>query len=145
MLSSVPRKRPGPFRYTGPVCCLRPDMTGSATSPFGFLYHGAAKFTLSHSARRFASLAQGLTAFAGLSMLRLGAAISGVTRSLLRGAPALTAAGLTPASLIQHLDQTVQIRPRSGRTMPRSLYTGPARARGISLSIPRAEAAMTKP
>ena len=99
------------------VCCLRPDMTGSATSPFGFISHGAAKFTLSHSARRFASLTRGPTTSAGLSTLRLDGAISGDAWSLLRGAPALTAAGLPPASLTQHLGRTVQVRPPSGRTM----------------------------
>ena len=112
------------LRPSGPrsaVCCLRRDMIGSATSPFGFLSHGAAKFTLSHSARRFAPLARSPTAPAGLSTLRSDAAISGDARSLLRGAPALTAAGLPPASLMQHLDRAVQTRPRSGRTMGRSV------------------------
>src|SRR5258708_2516772 len=97
-------------------------MIGSATPPFGFLSHEAAKFTLSHWARRFAPLAQSHTASAGLSMLRSDAALSDVTRSLLRGAPALTAAGLPPASLMQHLGRTVQTRPRSGRTTALSLY-----------------------
>ena len=117
VLASIPRKRPAPLRHQRAVCCLRPDMTGSATSPFGFLSHGAAKFTLSHSARRFAPLARNLTASAGLSTLRSGAALSDDTRSLLRGAPALTAAGLTPASLIQHRSRVVQTRPRSGRSI----------------------------
>ena len=54
---------------------------------------------------------------AGLSTLRSDDVLSDLTRSLLRGAPALTAAGLPPASLMQHLDRTVQARPRSGRTM----------------------------
>jgi len=49
-------------------------------------------------------------------MLRLDAVLSDVTRSLLRGAPALTAAGLAPASLMQHLDRTVQAWSCSGRT-----------------------------
>src|SRR5688572_5158640 len=91
-------------------------MMGSATSPFGFLSHEAAKFTLSHWARRIASLAQDHTVSAELSTLRLDAALSDVTRSLLRGAPALTAAGLAPAGLMQHLGRTVQTRLRSGRT-----------------------------
>jgi len=86
--SSIPRKRPAPLRSSDAVCCLRPDMTGSATSPFGFFSHGAAKFTLSHSAHRFASLAQDHTVFAGLSTLRSDARISPRARSLLRGAPA---------------------------------------------------------
>ena len=45
--SSVPRECPAPLRDSlSAVCCLRPDMTGSATPPFGFLSHEAAKFTL---------------------------------------------------------------------------------------------------
>src|SRR5271170_1237485 len=44
--SSIPQKRPAPLRSLGAVSCLRPVMTGSAASPFGFFYHGAAKFTL---------------------------------------------------------------------------------------------------
>jgi hypothetical protein len=119
--ASIPRKRPGPFRYTGPVCCLRRDVTGSAASHFGSLSHGAAKLTLSHSARRLAPLARSLTATAGLLTLRSDATFLGDAWSLLRGAPALAAAGLPPASLMQHLDRTVQTRPRSGRTTERSL------------------------
>ena len=115
--SSLPRERPAPLRLSGAVCCLRPEMMGSATPPFGFLSHEAAKFTLPHWARRFAPLARGHTASAGLLTLRSDAAISAVARSLLRGAPALTAAGLPPASLMQHLGRIVQARPRSGRTM----------------------------
>jgi len=126
VLSSIPRKRPDPIRYTGPVCYLRRDVTGSAAPPFGFLSHGAAKFTLSHSARRFAPLARGPTASAGLLTLRLDAAISGDARSLLRGAPALTAAGLAPASLMQHRNRAVQTRIRSRRTTPISIGSGAA-------------------
>jgi hypothetical protein len=100
------------------VCCLRREMIGSATPPFGFLSHEAAKFTLSHWAHWLASLAHSLSAVAGLLTLRSDAAISDVTRSLLRGAPALTAAGLSPASLMQHRDRTVQVRYRSGRNIP---------------------------
>lgn len=85
-----------PLRYAGPVCCLRRDVTGSAAPPFGFLSHGAAKFTLSHSARRFAPLAQGHTASAGLSTLRLDATISDDARSLLRGALRLPRQDLHP-------------------------------------------------
>ena len=125
--SSVPRERPAPLRPAGAVSCLRPDMTGSAAPPFGFLSHEAAKFTLSHWARRFAPLTWGHSTPVGLSTLRSDAAISDVARSLLRGAPALTAAGLPPASLMQHLGRTVQARPRSGRTMrPGSLPSRPA-------------------
>jgi len=120
--SSLPRKRPAPLRSSDAVCCLRPDMTGSATSPFGFLSHGAAKFTLSHSARRLAPLARSFTATAGLSTLRSIATFSSGDWSLLRGAPAPTAAGPSPASLMQHLGRTVQARPRSRRTMCRILY-----------------------
>ena len=60
--SSLPRERPAPLRPPRAVCCLRRDMIGSATPPFGFLSHEAAKFTLSHWARRFAPLARGHTA-----------------------------------------------------------------------------------
>src|SRR5262245_30238512 len=104
-------------------------MMGSATSPFGFLSHEAAKFTLSHSARRFAFLSRDPTAPGGLSTLSTGAALSGNTQSLLRGAPALTAAGLTPASLMQHLDRAVQARPRSGRTIEPRVYPPDGRER----------------
>ena len=135
--SSLPRKRPAPLRSSGPVCCLRPDMTGSATSPFGFLYHGAAKFTLSHSARRLAPLARSPTAAAGLLTLRSDATLSGDDWSLLRGAPALTAAGLTPASLMQHLGpdrpDPTSFRTHHGRgfypatTLPAPLPDAPGR------------------
>ena len=118
--ASIPRERPARLRSSRAVCCLRPDMTGSAAPPFGCLSHEAAKFTLSHWARRFASLVQGLTASTGLSMLRSDADLSDVTRSLLRGAPALTAAGLAPASLMQHRNRAVSTRSRSGRTMRES-------------------------
>ena len=124
MPSSVPRKRPAPLRTPSAVCCLRRDMIGSTASPFGFLSHEAAKFTLSHSARRLAPLAQGHTASAGLSTLRSDARISPRARSLLRGAPALTAAGPAPASLMQHRDRTVQVRFRSGRDMNGSITSG---------------------
>src|SRR5205809_1495759 len=80
--SSIPRKRPAPLRIPDAVCCLRPEMTGSTTSPFGFLSHGAAKFTLSHSARRLAPLACSLTATAGLLTLRSDATLSGHAWSL---------------------------------------------------------------
>jgi len=103
---------------TDAVCCLRRDMIGSASfSPFGFLSLEAAGFTLSHWARDFAPLRTGRTSCRGLSTLRSGVEISLPAWSLLRGAPALTAAGLPPASLTQHLDRTVQTRPRSGRTI----------------------------
>jgi hypothetical protein len=58
---------------------------------------------------------------AGPSTLRIDVALSDAAWSLLRGAPALTAAGLPPASLMQHLGRTVQARPRSRRTTPSSL------------------------
>jgi hypothetical protein len=61
---------------SGTVCCLRPGMTGSATPPFGSLSHEAAKFTLSHWARKFAPLARDHTASAGPSTLRSGMGIS---------------------------------------------------------------------
>jgi len=51
----------------------------------------------------------------GLSMLRSGEGISPPTRSLLHGAPALTVAGLTPASLMQH--ETIFALVPSGRDM----------------------------
>jgi hypothetical protein len=118
VLASLPRECPAPLRDSlSAVCCLHPEMTGSATPPFGFLSHEAAKFTLPHWARRVAPLVASPSAPTGLSTLRSDAALSGVTRSLLRGAPALTAAGLAPASLMQHLDRPVQTRSRSGRTI----------------------------
>ena len=50
-------------------------------------------------------------------------AISGVVWSLLRGAPALTAAGLAPTSLMQHRRRAVQTRLRSGRSTIRFYET----------------------
>src|SRR5712691_2806014 len=86
VLSSIPRKRPASLRSSDAVCCLRRDMIGSATSPFRFLSHEAAKFTLSHWARRFAPLARDHTASAGLSTLRIDA-------------PSLTTSGACYAAL----------------------------------------------
>jgi hypothetical protein len=125
--ASLPRECPAPLRDSlSAVCCLRPEMTGSATPPFGFLSHEAAKFTLPHWARRFAPLAQSLSTPAGLSTLRSDVDVSVAVRSLLRGAPALTAAGLAPASLMQHLDWAVHTRSRSGRTIA-AFYARPRR------------------
>jgi hypothetical protein len=63
--------------------------------------------------------AEGHTAIRGLSTLRSGEGIFPRTRSLLHGAPALTVAGLPPASRTQH--GTLFALVPSGRTMASSL------------------------
>jgi len=63
--------------------------------------------------------------------LRLDIVISDDTWSLLRGAPALTAAGLPPASLMQHRHRAVQTRLRSGRTMRVRFYPRPTRVAAV--------------
>jgi len=44
MLSSIPRGCPASIRCSDAVCCLRRDMIGSATPPFGYISHEAARF-----------------------------------------------------------------------------------------------------
>jgi hypothetical protein len=115
--SSLPRERPAPLRIPSAVCCLHPDMTGSATPPFGCLSHEAAKFTLRIGPAGLPPSVQAIRPRTGLLTLRSDVAFSGAARSLLHGAPALTAAGLPPASPMQHRSQSFQTRSRSGRTM----------------------------
>ncbi len=106
-----------PADLSDAVCCLRPDMIGSADlSPFGFLCHEAAGFTLSHWARDFAPLRRSHTAPRGLSTPRSDDSISLVVWGLLRGAPALAAAGLSPASSTQRTTSRLGL-VASGRKM----------------------------
>ena len=105
-----------PFRVQDAVCCLRRGMSDSAyPSPFGFLSHEAARFTF-RLGPPTGFPPRSLTASSGLSTSRLDEKLSLPTRDLLRGAPALTATGLSPASLIQHDSPKTNL---SGRTMPR--------------------------
>jgi hypothetical protein len=70
-------------------------------SPFGFLCHEAARFTFRLGPPTCFPPGN-LTVTEGLSTSRSGDQLSLLARDLLRGAPALTATGLSPASLIQH-------------------------------------------
>jgi len=115
-----------PFRFQDAVCCLRREMTDSAyPSPFGFLCHEAARFTF-----RLGPLtcfpAGGLTATSGLSTSRLNVKLSLPVRDLLRGAPALTAAGLPPASLIQHDSPKTNLSGRTIRAIVAAFLRGQA-------------------
>src|SRR5688572_9458856 len=80
------------------VCCLRRDMTGSAFPPFGSLVSRGCKVHPLGLGLRLCSPRPSHTARRGLWTLRSADAISRDDWSLLRGAAALTATGLTPAS-----------------------------------------------
>ena len=73
-----------------------------------------------------------LTASSGLSTSRSDAKLSLFVRDLLRGAPALTATGLSPASLTQQESLSFWIAIRSGRTMDVILQA----LRGASARLP---------
>ena len=105
---------------SGAVCCLRRDMIGSAFPPFGSLLSRGCKVHPLGLGLRRCSPRPSNTARRGLLTLRLADAISRGNWSLLRGASALTAAGLAPASSTQHR-LTSDEDWRSGHTMPRSL------------------------
>jgi hypothetical protein len=87
---------------SGAVCCLRRDMIGSAFPPFGSLLSRGCKVHPFGLGLRLCSPRPRRTPRRGLSTLRLAGAISRVDWSQLRGASALSAAGLAPASSTQH-------------------------------------------
>lgn len=119
----------------GAVCCLRRGMTGSAGSTLSGSYLTrlqSSRFRIGPAVSPPSPRA--LRPVAGPLTLRLDSAISDVARSLLRGAPALTATGLPPASLIQHRYRAVQARFRSRRGIGRSFYPFP----GIEPRVRRA-------
>jgi len=102
-------------------------------SPFGFLCHEAARFTFRLGPPT--CLPPGnLKVTEGLSTSRSGEQLSLLARDLLRGAPALTATGLSPASLIQHNSTFVE----SVRTHHGGIVTDGRgqRARGVPLALP---------
>ena len=83
------------------VCCLRREMSGSAFPPFGSLLSRGCKVHPFGLGLRLCSPRPRHTPRRGLLTLRLDAAISRDDWSLLRGASALTATGLAPASSTQ--------------------------------------------
>ena len=101
------------------VCCLRRDVIGSAFPPFGSLISRGCKVHPSGLGLRRCSPRPRLIPRRGLSTLRLAGTISRVDWSLLRGASALTAAGLAPASSTQHRLTSGEGR-RSGHTTRRT-------------------------
>ena len=107
-LLSTPRKSCGD-PSSNAVCCLRRDMIGSAFPPFGSLLSRGCKVHPFGLGLRLCSPRPRHTPRRGLSTLRLAAAISRLGWSLLRGASALAAAGLAPAS-------PTQLGPATGRT-----------------------------
>ena len=113
----LPRECPAPLRLPKRSLLPSPRNDGLGHSTFRLPISRGCKVHASALGPQVRSPRVKPYGSAGLSTLRSDAALSGVTRSLLRGAPALTAAGLPPASLMQHLDRTVQARPRSGRTV----------------------------
>ena len=101
---------------SGAVCCLRRDMIGSAFPPFGSLLSRGCKVHPLGLGLRRCSPRPRHSPRRGLSTLRSTDAISRGGWSLLRGASALAAAGLTPASSTQHR-LTSGEGWRSGHTM----------------------------
>ena len=106
----------GVLRISGPshpaVCCLRRDMIGSATLPFGTYLTRRQRFT--HVGPAALLPLSGPYRPSRLLTLRSSGRISPDARSLLHGAPGvLTVAGLAPAGLVQHRDPGRG--PRSGR------------------------------
>jgi hypothetical protein len=102
-----------PNLFTGAVCCLRRDMSGSAIATFRLLISRGCKVRLMLGLRS-CSPPTGLTTRCGLLMPHSDAVVSHFARGLLRGASALTATGLSPVSSIQRESPTVI---RSGRNM----------------------------
>src|SRR4051812_39803038 len=101
---------------TGAVCCLRRDMSGSAGPTFRvFLSRGCTVRLL--LGLRTCSPPAGRTARGGLLTPHSGGGISSHARGLLRGAPALTATGLAPASSMRHEPPRKGEAARSGRTI----------------------------
>ncbi len=99
------------LRGSGPthaVCCLRPDMTGSASSPFGSSVTGLQRFTRVRPAASLPSSKpySSLRAFdAPLRRRNLSRRREPATRRT----GMLTVAGLPPAGLMQHYDPVGRI------------------------------------
>ena len=111
---------------SGAVCCLRREMIGSAFPPFGSLLSRGCKVHPFGLGLRLCSPRPRPTPRRGLLTLRLADAISRGNWSLLRGASALTAAGLAPASSTQLGPATS--RAVSGHTIWRSVANHPRSA-----------------
>ena len=117
MLSSLPRGCPAPLRsVAGAVYCLRRDMSGSANPTFRVFISRGCKVRLMLGLRT-CSPPTSLTARCGLLTPHSDGEVSLNAQGLLRGAPALTATGLSPASLMQHESPRFRGDTRSGRTM----------------------------
>lgn len=104
------------------VCCLRRDMSGSATSPFRLFVSRGCKVHAFALGPQACSPPADRTADVGLSTPRSDGGISPHARGLLRGATALTAAGLPPASPIRpEVPRACAREISSGRTMSKTL------------------------
>ena len=103
--------------HSGAVCCLRRDMIGSAFPPFGSQFSRGCKVHPFGLGLRLCSPRPRHTPRRGLLTLRLADAISRGDWSLLRGASALTATGLAPAS-------STQLGPATSRTCSGHTTTG---------------------
>ena len=99
--SPLPRERPAQHRIPRAVCCLRREMIGPATPPFGSLSHEAAKFTLPHWARSFAPALGVIRPRDGFRRSARTPDLAGRLEPATRRTGVLTAAGLAPAGLIQ--------------------------------------------
>jgi hypothetical protein len=100
------------------VCCLRRDMSGSASPTFRVLISRGCKVRLMLGLRT-CSPPPSLMTRRGLLTPHSDEGISSRARGLLRGASALTATGLAPVSSIQQEPSSLTVR--SGRTM-RGVY-----------------------
>lgn len=101
---------------TRAVSCLHPDMTGSATPPFGSYLTRLQSSRLRIAAHNFAPLLKTLRPPKGFRRSAQTPRISPQRpEPATRRTGSLTAAGLSPAGLIQHHDR-LPPRPRSGRT-----------------------------
>ena len=107
--SSLPREGPVHRRFPMHSLLPSPRNDGLGPSAFRLLSHEAARFTLSHSARRFAPLARNPTAPGGLSTLRSdGQDLSHRPEPATRRSGLLTATGLAPASPAQLSGRTIK-------------------------------------
>jgi hypothetical protein len=123
MPSSLPRGCPAPLRCTGAVYCLRREMSGSASPTFRVLMSRGCKVRMMLGLWT-CSPPPSLTARRGLLTPHSDGKVSLDARGLLRGASALTATGLSPASSIQRESPRMAIR--SGRTISAILSSAPS-------------------
>ena len=106
-----------PVSSTGAVCCLRRDMSGSASPAFRMFISRGCKVRMTLGLRT-CSPPTHRTTRRGLLTPHSNGEVSLDVRGLLRGAPALTATGLSPVSSIQHEPPpSKHAAARSGRTM----------------------------